>query len=184
MPTDSQATYENFLRQVEPFSLGLKSCSAALDRDVYWDLQQKKSKRHERRQINARYELKGLGRGFIDAQASLKLLVLDASAGGAAARNDILRIECVFETHFHAPRPIHEEYARRFVDADLKIVVWPYFRQFVWDTTARMFIPPLLIPLSIGGGELNASSGESRERRKGPPKRPGHGRYSKALKSP
>jgi hypothetical protein len=63
---------------------------------------------------------------------------------------EALRVKATFEGHFHGASPIQREHAERFVSSELRVVVWPYFRQFISDTTARMSVRPIFIPVYLG----------------------------------
>ena len=140
-------SYEEFLTSVEPLGLNLKSCSASLDRKSFWDLHEKKNKDAER-QLFARYSIEKVEDDYFDVVTAFKMIIEDAKT-----KKNALRIECEFGGHFHGKAPIKESFAKRFTESELRIVVWPYFRQFVSDTTARMGIPPIVIPISIRGEE-------------------------------
>jgi len=62
-----------------------------------------------------------------------------------------INIACVFVAHFHGPRKPKREQVEGFLKTYMPILSWPYFRQFVSDTTARMAIPPITLPLISQG---------------------------------
>jgi preprotein translocase subunit SecB len=60
-----------------------------------------------------------------------------------------IAVECTYVAHFHCDGcEVTREFAERFTQSELRLVVWPYFRQFVNDATARMAIQPIVIPFS------------------------------------
>jgi preprotein translocase subunit SecB len=67
---------------------------------------------------------------------------------GSQTSESPLVIECTFDAHFHVEAHMAEGFAKQFTESDMRLVLWPYFRQYVFDTTARMAIPPVLVPLS------------------------------------
>ena len=135
----TDATYEDFFKGVRLANLGMMNCSAHLDRSAYADIEEPVQR------LAAHYKLAYLGEEFFDAIAEFKLTI-----DGEKQLKDTapLIIECVFEAHFHVESAASRVFAERFVDGELRLVLWPYFRQFVTDTTARMTINPIVIPFS------------------------------------
>ncbi len=59
----------------------------------------------------------------------------------------LLLIECSFSALFGVGVPIDDESAGRFANNEAKLIFWPYLRHFVSDTSYRMAITPVLLPL-------------------------------------
>ena len=132
--------YEAFLRNLKLFGLALTNSSCEVDRPTYFRLRDKKV---AVRSVAANYELVRVEREFFNAVAKFKLTVDDKNRKERA-----LTIQCTFQTHFHGKEPIDRTFAKQFTISELRLVIWPYFRQFVSDTTARMAIAPIVVPLS------------------------------------
>jgi len=135
----SGSTYARFLRELKLIGLGLSKCSVELNREGYADLRASKA---STRKIAAEYKILEIGEDFFEAAGRFVLSISD----GKQLRP--LHIECQFDAHFHPPAPLDEELIRRFVSSELKLIIWPYFRQFVSDITGKMAIQPITIPLS------------------------------------
>jgi preprotein translocase subunit SecB len=139
-PTKHRADqYPNFLRGIKLIGLGLENCSANIEREAYFNLA---SKKNNTRTISADYTLVEAHEDSFDVSAKFTVAVEDKLKSSKA-----LTIECVFVAHFHcteAPR----EFLERFTQSELRLVLWPFFREFVSDVTSRMAIPPLLVPLA------------------------------------
>ncbi|HXZ39099.1 MAG TPA: hypothetical protein VEG68_00065 [Terriglobales bacterium] len=131
--------YVEFLRDLNLVGLGLRECSAKLDRSRYFNAVAES--RSAVRNIEAQYTLSTQGKNFVDVQASFDLKVRNRNG------QDCLALRCVFEAHFHCPT-FRKEFAERFATSEARLALWPYFRQFVSDTTARMAIPPITVPLA------------------------------------
>jgi len=144
MPNDDKG-YEQFLATVEPFGLYLSGCSASLDRDLFWKLRERKTHKGIR-QLMARHRVTKSGKEFFDIESEFKIVITDPDNSEAEA----LKIECAFQAHLHNEKTTTRAYAERFASSEFRVVIWPYFRQFVSDTTAWMGIPPIFIPISIG----------------------------------
>ena len=139
--------YEVFLRNLGSVTLGLVNCAGSIDREFYWDLRNKKRRQDEARILSANYKLDRVGANFFDVSADFRVTVQDRKIEKVA-----LSIECKFEAHIHGEEPISREHADRFTQSELRVVLWPYFRQFVSDTTVRMSVPPLFVPIALGKG--------------------------------
>lgn len=135
----SSTQYAEFLDGLMPIVLGLEACSVRLERSSYARLRGKKGVATE---IIASYRLDELNKMFFNASVSYKL-----SLRKSKTQPSPLVIEAVFEAHFHGDPPIKKHLAERFVNGEFSSLAWPYFRQLVLDTCAKMAIPRIWIPL-------------------------------------
>jgi len=136
---DSQ-DYAEFLRTVKLVALALANCSASLDRGPYIEQSARaKSTRH----ISADYELDEVRKNAFDVAAGFKLAVTNK-----ANTSKPLTIECRFLGHFHCKPEASRELQERFAQSEARLIFWPYFRELVSDLTAKMYIQPILVPLS------------------------------------
>jgi hypothetical protein len=148
MPTNSQQSnekYEEFLRGLELISVGLKGCSASLDRSSLSRIWREKK---TARVFKDSYKVTEIGIGYFEASGSFLVRVQESQSASLA-----LLVECEFEAHLHATDPISKAFVGRFVNSEFKLILVPYARQFVASVTATMSIPPLVIPLSINSGK-------------------------------
>ncbi len=60
-----------------------------------------------------------------------------------------LNITCQYTGYFHHQKQVIKADAERFANSEAKVILWPYFRQLVADLSARMHIPPVIIPLTL-----------------------------------
>ncbi len=138
--------YVDFLSRLDPAMLGLESSSATLDRAAFWT-----SVDDAERAVSSKYILSKVGEDYFDVQASFSLSIQKAEQDGPVKR--VLAIDCTFWGHFHVDAPIPAELAKRFAETESWLLFWPFFRQFVADSVARMSIPPVIIPLALGPGD-------------------------------
>lgn len=61
--------------------------------------------------------------------------------------NPIGRIECTFCLNYSPAGCFSPEFFEEFKKANLHINTWPFLREFVFNMTARMNIPPITLPL-------------------------------------
>ena len=142
LPSKLDSQYSSFLRGINLVALGLEVCRTTLNRDQFWELDDKKQ---GVRRISADYQLLEVRKSFFNVSAKFKMSVEDKQGTSTA-----LLIECEYGAHFHyAESADAKEFAQRFTESELRLIVWPYFRQFVNDVTGRMTIPPILVPLSV-----------------------------------
>lgn|SRR5574341_186834 len=135
-------TYEKFLPELKLVGLRLIRSSSRIDPLEYRDLVLRE-KQNAVMSIELAYKLVQARDDSFSTTASLTLKIQEERGKSVP-----LLIKCTYDVHFHSSSPVRREFVRRFTDSDLRIVVWPYFRQFVSDLTSRMGIPPVTIPLS------------------------------------
>lgn len=128
--------YKLFLKSLGLHVIYLKETSCAIDRETYW--------KHRERNLSYKMtaESEDIGEDYFDVSAKLEVTV----TGGKPKVHQI-RISATFALHFHAkdaPKPLVD----RFCGSDLRLIVWPYFREYVSDVSSRMYIPPVILPLS------------------------------------
>lgn len=131
--------YEAFLKQLKLLGLGLDKCSAKLDRHIYFELKADQTLR----EIAANYKTSSIGTDFFSAEAFFKLWISNKKTKGTA-----LYIECTFSTLFDCKEKPSKQFVKQFADSELRLLIWPYFRQFVNDLTSRMAIQPVVVPLA------------------------------------
>jgi hypothetical protein len=137
----SDDRYEEFLRGVELVSVGLRDCSAHLDRaglSRLWS-----SEKRPPRTFSDTYHVTELGSNFFEAAGLFVVKVQESPSA-----DPVLSVECEFEAHLHGVEPISKAFVDRFVKSEFRLILVPYARQFVSSITAGMSIPPLIIPLS------------------------------------
>jgi hypothetical protein len=138
--------YGEFLASVEPVIMGLDSATCSIDRTAFWS-----QSKDARKVLSSKYELAHIATDYFDIQATYGIAIEWSEDDGPVIQP--LKIGCVFSGHFHAAAPVAREHAQQFTDDESWLIFWPFFRQFVADTAARMAIPPLLVPLALRPGE-------------------------------
>ncbi|MBN1274657.1 MAG: protein-export chaperone SecB [Candidatus Aminicenantes bacterium] len=64
-------------------------------------------------------------------------------------RKKVINIESEFCLVYKIKEGFDEEFFNTFKEINLPVNSWPFFREFVFNITARMNIPPLTIPLFL-----------------------------------
>jgi hypothetical protein len=129
-------SYSRFLSSIDPIIIALVQESFRIDRLKYL--------KSEHEVINARIEstLIKLGKDAFDVRSSLIL-----KARNASEVKSLIDFLAVYELHFHG-NWITESNVKRFISSELRIVIWPYFRELVNNATGRMHVPPIILPVS------------------------------------
>lgn len=141
----ADAAYERFLRSVKPIGIGLVSVSSRLDREAYAHVMEQRDR--GTRTISTDYKLVEVGDGYFDASARFSLSVAEPNKSTPA-----LAIDCTHAAHFHC-KTCQRELAERFTSSELRLVLWPYFRELVSDLCGKMAIQPITIPLTTADDE-------------------------------
>jgi hypothetical protein len=134
---DSGTDYQGFLSSIRLIGMGLSSCKAELDREAYAHLENDNTSR----KISADYDVTETADTYFEVASKYTLAVSSPQSPKC------LTLECTFEAHFHCKPEFPAEFPKRFAGSELKILMWPYFRQFAQDITARMYITPIVVPL-------------------------------------
>jgi len=137
----STREYGRFLRNLDVVAVGLEQVSAKLDRPGLARLRSKKN--NGIRKIAALYRVDAFEGDHFDLTATFKFFYTNRET-----KETPLVIVCDFRSHFHGEKPLSERFVQQFAGAEFRLIVWPYFRQFIFDTTARMAIAPITIPLT------------------------------------
>lgn len=58
-----------------------------------------------------------------------------------------VKISCSYSVTFRSKTPLTSDFWDIFSAINLPINTWPFFREFVQNTTQRMSLPPLTLPL-------------------------------------
>jgi preprotein translocase subunit SecB len=118
--------------------------SCKLDRGAYHRVMSTEKVRAAR-VISTEYKLAAANQGYFDATGKFSLAVAEREKS-----SPVLLVEGLYEAHFHCKAPAPKELAERFVASELRLILWPYFRELVFDLCGKMSIPPITIPLIAG----------------------------------
>lgn len=129
--------YRRLLRSVRPGPLRLRSAVAELRTDTPGRLGPRLALREsaEARLASAR---------TVVAQVRFSLT-------GRVGRKVALRLTAAFELAVNAEEDLSPEFSALFAAVNLPFNAWPYWRQWVVDTSCRMGLPPIVVPLRHPG---------------------------------
>jgi len=101
--------------------------------------------------------------------AVVEFRVAIRSARGAG-ESPVVWVHPTFEAHYHFPATVEPtlEQLKEFAETNVVFNLWPYVREFVQSSTARMDLPALIIPLrrfsGIIGGDKESLKTKTLER--------------------
>jgi len=138
----SRINKNEFVKIIEKIKLNgiyLKSCSCEIDRDRLF---REKTARH---QIHIEDEplmiTKDDGTVDIHHKYSLEIPSIEED------QKSLGKIECTFCLNYSPAECFSQEFFEEFKKGNLHINTWPFFREFVFNMTARMNVPPITLPL-------------------------------------
>lgn len=139
MPSSSKSLVD----KVDLFAIGLDSMNANLDRANYAIAYGEDNKRITRH-IESGYRVSDYSEEHFDITGTLFLRI---EANGF--KDPILSLDVAVTGHFHPKTKLSRQEAESFALSDARLIIWPYFRQIVSDTTSRMHIGTITLPLSV-----------------------------------
>ena len=139
IPNTADSDYTEFLKSLEPITIALAESRLRVDHDRYF------SERSMKLSVAWHCEPIDVQDDYFEADANL-ILRLGPSA---AKSKPTVEIDVTFRMHINAPKPINRALVDRFTDSDVRILIWPYFREYVSNATGRMHIPPIMLPLGV-----------------------------------
>ena len=132
------SNYARFLESMVPFGIAVVESKFRLDRDKYFETESKR--------LSAAWKCTPVevGDEYFEADAELSVKLT-----APKQKKPLVEIMATFRMHIHAAKPINQEYVNRFTNSEVRILVWPYFREYVTGVCGRMHIPPIVLPVSI-----------------------------------
>jgi len=89
---------------------------------------------------NAKFDV--LSKNFVRLSHTYKLHVINKES-----KKRCINIECAFGLDLQSNEEFTEEFFEVFKEINLPINTWPFFREYVFNITSKMNIPPLTLPL-------------------------------------
>jgi hypothetical protein len=135
--TENLKDYPAFLSSLELYSIALTRSSFRIRRDEYLKVDE----------TSNRYALSSevlkLGQEHFSMRCALKLRIYKSPGD---IKVPLIALYAVFDLHFHAS-PITPEFVEQLSQSEIRLIVWPYFREYVSNVSGRMHIPPLILPM-------------------------------------
>jgi hypothetical protein len=135
----NERSYAAFIEGLSLVGLGLKGCSAKLNRGAFFESTKRGKKTS--RVIAQKYNLVDVSNGAFDVEGTYTLTISGPDSTPA------LMVDCTFEAHVHVKLPFERSHAERFAKSEMRLLLVPYARQFISNITSQMAIPPIVVPL-------------------------------------
>jgi preprotein translocase subunit SecB len=140
MPTTTEKkakpTYAEFIGSLQLNTIYLREAACEIDRDSFWQNQDQK----------ITYDLSAsptkIDDDYFDASATLVVNVV-----GEKSKTKLIKISAKYDFHVHT-KLASKEFIEKFCGSEVRLIIWPYFREYVSETSSRMYIPPIILPLS------------------------------------
>jgi Preprotein translocase subunit SecB len=131
------ADYTEFLKSLDLSGIALAESKVTGDRTKYLDVPD-----HE---ISMGWRCKpfAVGKSRFDVRADLTVAV-------SKPKSDIhfFDLTASYVLHIHAGVAFPYEHVERFCSSEVRLIIWPYFREYVASVCSRMHIPPVILPLA------------------------------------
>jgi preprotein translocase subunit SecB len=134
--------YAQFLERLQLFGLGLKGCSSSIERVALFAAIE--AKKELSRNFQESYKLLRCGSKYFDCEGRLAVTITEKRVPSGPV---LLSVECVYDAHLHSTG-FQVTFAERFIQTDLALILRPYARALIADITARMSVPPVVLPLA------------------------------------
>jgi preprotein translocase subunit SecB len=138
------ANAQSLVDKLDLFAIGVDSLKANLDRSNYATAYADNKKRIAR-SVNTTCKVTDFSEEHFDVTATLSLRVK-----ATRFEEPVLAIDIALSGHFHPKQTVTREEAEAFAEAEARLIFWPYLRQIVSDTTARMHIGTITLPIVVG----------------------------------
>ena len=140
-PLKTKSDYIAFLKSLELESIYLTECQASFSRENL-------PKPQGKIPLQGKTEY---GDPIIDKNRFTVRTTIEVSASTNVDKPPIATIRASFIVRFSIQsETIDTVLAKRFAKTNIKIVVWPYFREFVQNISSRFGMPPISIPIHVG----------------------------------
>jgi len=125
--------YKELLRKVDLDQINLVECSAKLRRERFV------------KELTVIITDKAKIELVKDNSANI-LHTYSLIATKGSKRDYALKINCTFVVILSSSEVLTEEFLTTYIEINLKMITWPYFREFVQSISSRMNIPSLTLP--------------------------------------
>ena len=132
--------YLEFLQTVHLSSLGMDGANFKIDRSALSDSFAQSEKAVA--QITGRHEILNPRPNSFGVLGHYKVSVKGSSG------SEVFDLTCTYNAQFSIDKEAEREFIERFARNEVRLVFWPYLRHFIADSTYRMSIPPLQLPLT------------------------------------
>ena len=140
IPSKSKAKegYIRFLKNLEVEEIFLSETRASIDRARFTP-----TSKQVRVYGQSRFGKPIISNAIFTVPATMEVLI-----GAPNAKEALGRIEVTYVLRFSVgSEELNTEHVNQFTRSTIKIVIWPFFREFIHNMTARFGIPHVNVPI-------------------------------------
>lgn len=132
--------YLQFIKKIHLAGLGMDAAESKIDRDAFAAAYPPGEKAPV--EMNVVHE--------VTKQRADSFVILGRYRLAVKSRSgdELIGIQCTLSALFTVSGKWEQSLVERFAQNEVRVVFWPYLRHFLADTTYRMSITPLLLPLT------------------------------------
>ncbi|SRR6266478_1577669 len=140
IPPKSKAKedYIRFLKSLEVDEIYLSETTARFDRD---------SSKSSTKQVSVHGRSR-FGKPLISNASFTVPATMEVLIGAPNTKDAFGRIEVTYVLKFSVEsKELNPEHVNQFTRSTIKVVIWPFFREFIHNMTARFGIPHVNVPI-------------------------------------
>ena len=103
--------------------------------------------KHEYLSDGLKIKIKNDANYLIDEDDDLIITIRYKLSANSKEKKSALKIEATYIAVFDSVKEITDDFFDVYKEISLPLNIWPFFRELVNSTTARMNVPPLTLPL-------------------------------------
>ena len=132
-----RTSYPEFLASLDLISISLIGSSFSGDRREYL--------RNMEHQLSVSWRSEAVDRreDFFDVRVDVAVRV-----SAPKSKDAFFQLTAGYVLHIHASPPIDAAHVARFADSEIRLLVWPYVREYVSSISGRMHVPPIVLPIT------------------------------------
>ena len=139
LPTEINE-YLEFIRTVHLKGLGMDEANFKIDRVQYSS--EFPSPDKVKAELSGHHEIYDQDAGSFIVRGHFKVVVKGNSG------SEVVNISCTIGASFALDKEAKKKSLDRFMQNEARLIFWPYLRHFIADSTYRMAIYPLVLPLT------------------------------------
>lgn len=142
LPIPDQSSYTEFLRSLEPFFISLTDSTFHGDREQYFE-----NEKHEL-DVDWKTRLTKKWEESFDVRADVTIKIFAPDT-----KKEFFKLMASYLMHVHTAAPINAEHLKRFTEAEVRLIIWPYVREYATSIFGRMHVPPAILPVTGSKGK-------------------------------
>jgi preprotein translocase subunit SecB len=131
------ASYTDFLSSLEPIWISLVGTNFTGDRERYFEF------REHQLSVSWDVEQAECRKDFFEVRVKAAVRVSPPKSD-----KSFFDLTATYHLHVHASSPLNKDHVKRFAEGELRLLLWPYLREYVSSVSGRMHVPSVLLPVT------------------------------------